>query len=653
MMPLKSIIDIELNDLSFQKFIGQYKAYETALAGAPAAWKAVSAGIDGSKKSFDELVGAAKSRLVLAKLTSEAEKVASEQLHRATGEATSQARSWASLAKDSKSFAGNVIGATKSLLQWSGVVTAVSGIIGTGGLFGIDRLAQGVAGQRKDASGIRVTPGELKSFDLNFGRLLDNPTGFLGGISESLSDVRKAAPYAALELSYDQERTKAPADVAIDVLRAEKRLADRTDQRHLGNTFDSFQLGMLGGSLQDFQRIKDRPLAELEDNIRHNQADRKGLDLTQGQQRAWENLQVQLSRAGDSIEKTFVVGLTKLADPLGNLSESFVKVVGAFASSPRLKTFIDETAAGLDIFASKIGTPEFGKRISDFADDVGTLASSLRADLPGIQTAFGVVAALGNALGAVAGPLINGRPPDPNNPLPNDPPGKAPDVPAPPFSWWNPGTWLDHAPGTGPAPRPSPFSGGASPGAYHPPGMPRQAPFLGGTSPATYRPTMGSYTGDITPALLASVEWEESKGRDLTNAKSKAAGYFQFIPSTARQYGVDVHNEQSSLDGARRYLTDLKKQFGGDTEKALAAYNWGPGNLKKDIDRFGADWKNHLPRETAKYIADITGRLPREAPGHAPAVQPYGHAHPDRSMRVTISNQTGGNANISVSQLAV
>jgi hypothetical protein len=642
-MATRSIIDIELNDLAFQKFISQYKAYETALAGAPAAWNAVTKGIDGSKKSFDDLVGAAKSRLVLAKLTSEAEKVASDQLHRATGEATSQARSWASLAKDSKAFAGNVIGATKSLLQWSGVVTAVSGIIGTGGLFGIDRLAQGVAGQRKDASGIRVTPGELRSFGLNFGRLLDNPTGFLGGVSESLSDVTKAAPYGALGLNYGQERNKQPADVAIDVLRAEKRLADRTPQQQMGNTFASRQLGMFGGTLQDFQRIKDRPLAELEDTIRHNQADRKGLDLTQGQQRAWENLQVQLSRAGDQIEKTFVVALTKLADPLGHLSESFVKVVGAFASSPRLKTFIDETAAGLDIFASKIGTPEFGKSISGFADDIGALGSSLRADLPGIQTAFGAVAALGNALGAVAGPWINGRAPDPNNRLPNDPPSTgAPQ--APPFHWWNPGSWLNHAPGTGPAPRPSPFIGGASPAAFRPgdPSLPRG---IRNNNPLnlSYLPGQGAIGTDGRFGVYKTME------------EGIAAEERQFL----------VYQDKYHLDTLGKVLN------------RWAPPSDNPAGYPQQISRMtGIDLNEHLnmrDRETARKLFAAMARVENgrsidpdaigrgvdrglggtRSPPPAPAAQPYGHAHPDRSMRVTISNQTGGNANVSVAQLAV
>jgi hypothetical protein len=157
-------------------------------------------------------------------------------------------------------------------------------------------------------------------------------------------------------------------------------------------------------------------------------------------------------------------------------------------------------------------------------------------------------------------------------------------------------------------------------------------------TPGAYRPGNFSDTG-ISPLLLASVEYQESRGRDVTNARSGAAGYFQFMPATARQYGVDVHNEQSSLDGARRYLSDLAAEF-GSTEKALAAYNWGPGNLRRDMERYGNDWRAHLPAETQQYISSVLGRTQQNS------------QFKDRSVQVKIHNNTGGNANVSVNQMA-
>jgi soluble lytic murein transglycosylase-like protein len=54
----------------------------------------------------------------------------------------------------------------------------------------------------------------------------------------------------------------------------------------------------------------------------------------------------------------------------------------------------------------------------------------------------------------------------------------------------------------------------------------------------------------------------------------------QFMPATAKGLGVDPTDPASSIDGAARYLSDLTQQF-GSTELALAAYNAGPGTVRR------------------------------------------------------------------------
>ena len=76
------------------------------------------------------------------------------------------------------------------------------------------------------------------------------------------------------------------------------------------------------------------------------------------------------------------------------------------------------------------------------------------------------------------------------------------------------------------------------------------------------------------------------------------------MKATAREYGVNVNDFYSSASGAARYLTDLKRKF-GSIEKALAAYNWGAGNLQKDLKRHGNQWFAYLPDETRNYVNGI------------------------------------------------
>ena len=107
----------------------------------------------------------------------------------------------------------------------------------------------------------------------------------------------------------------------------------------------------------------------------------------------------------------------------------------------------------------------------------------------------------------------------------------------------------------------------------------------------------------LPSGVLASMWQQESgQGVNLYNAKSKAEGDFQFIPSSAKEFGVDVKSFDSSAEGAARKLSGELKQF-GDLGTALQAYNLGEGNLSKVM--LG---QKAMPAETAKYGNEIMTR---------------------------------------------
>ena len=92
-----------------------------------------------------------------------------------------------------------------------------------------------------------------------------------------------------------------------------------------------------------------------------------------------------------------------------------------------------------------------------------------------------------------------------------------------------------------------------------------------------------------------------------------AMGLWQFMPATGREYKLYVNNHMDdrmdpelATEAALKYLKALHRMF-GDWEVALAAYNCGPGNVRKAIRRSGGKrtfWEiyNYLPRETRSYI---------------------------------------------------
>ena len=96
-------------------------------------------------------------------------------------------------------------------------------------------------------------------------------------------------------------------------------------------------------------------------------------------------------------------------------------------------------------------------------------------------------------------------------------------------------------------------------------------------------------------------------------SRVRAVGLWQFMSATGRYYGLSNNwyidermDPEKSTDAACRYLKDLYRMF-NDWELALAAYNTGPGNVRKAIRRSGykkSFWEIYpkLPRETRSYV---------------------------------------------------
>ena len=107
---------------------------------------------------------------------------------------------------------------------------------------------------------------------------------------------------------------------------------------------------------------------------------------------------------------------------------------------------------------------------------------------------------------------------------------------------------------------------------------------------------------DLSPSLLEALVWQESRWRENAVSPVGARGLAQLMPGTARYLGVDSADPFQNLEGGARYLREQLDRFDGNLEKALAAYNAGPGR----VERAGG-----VPniRETQNYVAAIMGRL--------------------------------------------
>lgn len=117
-------------------------------------------------------------------------------------------------------------------------------------------------------------------------------------------------------------------------------------------------------------------------------------------------------------------------------------------------------------------------------------------------------------------------------------------------------------------------------------------------------------TGVSLP-LLARIANQESGFNPSAQSEAGATGLFQTMPDTARELGIeDMTNPYQSAMGGAKYISQQLQRYGGNLNKALAAYNAGPGNVDSWISNGWDGSPDSIPiDETRNYVKSIGGGL--------------------------------------------
>lgn len=148
------------------------------------------------------------------------------------------------------------------------------------------------------------------------------------------------------------------------------------------------------------------------------------------------------------------------------------------------------------------------------------------------------------------------------------------------------------------------------------------------SDPRTREIAGGRYSGQNENALLDrltdKIIAQESSGRSWIVGKQGEIGLGQIMPSTAAQYGVqagDLYNPKVNRALTRRILGDLYQRFNGNLFLTAAAYNTGPGNVRR----------GRIPSSTRAYaskaiqgLGDVFGGTPAYAEEPPPVGEPTG-----------------------------
>lgn len=120
------------------------------------------------------------------------------------------------------------------------------------------------------------------------------------------------------------------------------------------------------------------------------------------------------------------------------------------------------------------------------------------------------------------------------------------------------------------------------------------------TKPSSIRElvTRAALANGLPPEIVHSVARAESAYKPDAISHKGAIGVMQLMPGTAASLQADPYDPEQNIEAGARYLRELLIRYDGDSAKALAAYNAGPGA----VDKY-----NGVPpyRETVSYVDKV------------------------------------------------
>ncbi|HBW1512089.1 TPA: lytic transglycosylase domain-containing protein [Klebsiella quasipneumoniae subsp. similipneumoniae] len=620
-MVAKSIVDIDVNDDKFVAFMERFREYQSALDDLPEAWRVAAVGIGESSKQTEKAKGEAKELGAEFNAVAEAILTINSGIDRLNtnledskkkqdefNKSTRSAKGFLSDAtKDAKSLAGHIKEATASLLSWGGIVGIFTGVLGVGGLFGINRLAATTGAQRFTSLGLGTSIGALDSTAINYQKALGNPAGTLGAIRDSQMDLSKRWTFQAMGINNpDQD----PAKLLPQMIRNARDIFVQN-----GSTLQGAQAHGLTNffTLDDLNRFKNMSDEEITAMEKRAQQDARMLQITDQQARQWQDFNVQLDYSSQSIRNTFVRGLGPLTPQLSKLSDALAGAIDTVLKSPELGKWIDALAGGIERFGNYLASPTFKSDVESFmlgVERLGRVIMKVLGWLDGGSSAMDDIKSgssfLNNDVQTDAGGnhFVKGGLSDPNTPA---------------FSKW----------------------------------LTRHLYSWSGTAPKEYDQYFldAANKYNVDPRWLKAITAGESSWDQNAVSKAGAKGLMQVMPGNFLP-GENPFDPHDNIMAGARVFSWAMQSANGDLEEALRYYNGGsrrgsaenrayPGRImEKYAEMYGAPKNNDATGVNSFEIAKNTSKTNQ-------LLQQIVDKNGNGSREIVVYNNTGGNAIVS------
>lgn len=581
-MANKPVITIPIDATQFQAFYDLFKEYEAQVEAMPEEWKKQN---DAVRRGAIEMQGFTSASHEALDNAADAMRETAEALRKATeaqkefqAAAGGGEKTLSNMAKSAKSLGSEVFGIGKYLMK-IGVLGA--GFAGLGSILGalsLRDLAMSAVNDRQEARSMGVSTGQLRAFEQDFRGIVDP------GVLERTANAQnsysgRTALMRSAGVTYDQAATL-PVDELTrrSMLRLHDWWANTAPQMRTQENFDALGFGNQY-RLDDARVIGQESRKQLEGQWTAYGADSKAFDVSDKTTDSWMTFINELDRAGHTLETSLTNKLVDLSPSISGLVKTITDDAQILLNSALTPDNVKKISDGINTFTAYLSSGQAKSDIAAIGTNIGRLADDLKwaADklswIP-IPKAADVQSAVQNPLGTI---------------------GKA--------------SWNDMTPGAGDRVRGQMFKANADHVRFE-----------------------AEHKYGLPEGLIGAQQGVESSGdpfaRGSMTKYGRALGVAQFLEPTYKNLGgTNPFDPYEATEKQAMYDARLYKKYHGDLRKTLAAYNWGEGNLDKDIAKNGDNWEAAMPSgvrsKVESYLAQILGAVVRNGPAqvtvHAPA----------------------------------
>ncbi|ECV5680992.1 transglycosylase SLT domain-containing protein [Escherichia coli] len=494
----------------------------------------------------------------------------------------------------------------KTTVSW-GTKLAVMGVAGP---FGFGMMSRSVVEEQKNADELQATPGELKAAESTYSPYFSGVGNLLNTLAAAQNDTQHPAYNGLIGLGINPK--KGAAENLPVLLERVAALAKEYEGTGLTQgMLNGMGLGWVNfGFANQLVKYQDKiPELNKEFLLRASQNDSL---LTSGHTSQYQNLTSNLENNWDRLTSGFQGALAGNAYPLIRISNGATNAALNFMNGESFKRILTDVETGLDKLGKYVNGPDFYNDLNNFAGNVAKVTKALggfvgfAAEHPWLFGAA-VIAGGSGAFTGVASAVVTAM-------------MRHPLISA--AMAYGAYAYKDHENIIVSANSSWDYTkrnvGDALRWIGIDTDLGRKNTVQGTPEIAMDIPGVATVNGlqdyvrkinreSLLPEnMMAAIAEKESGWNPNAISKAGAKGLFQFIPETAKAYGLegnDVFDPIKSTHAAARYLTDSMKRYGGDIAKVLAQYNGGNVAVGKDNTL-------RLKSETVDYLLKLMAQIP-------------------------------------------